>query len=145
MKLSGKKAFLKELEVPPVRNNYRGTGKLQGHVALITGGDSGIGRSVAIHFAREGAEIAIVYLKSDSDAKETRRLVQQEGRTCLLLKGDVSREAFCNAVVSKTHKQFGSISILVNNAGRHEDDKEIKGITRRQLLRTFEVNIFPFF
>ena len=145
MRTAGKKVFLKELDVAAIRDDYKGTGKLAGGVAVITGGDSGIGRSVAVHFAREGADVAIVYLKSDGDAKATKAMVEQEGRECLLYKGDVSSEAFCKGVVCKTYKHFGRITVLVNNAGRHEDDDDIKGITRKQLIRTFEVNIFPFF
>lgn len=143
--MMSKSRFKKELEVPPIRAGYKGTAKLKGLTSIITGGDSGIGRSVAVHFAREGANIAIVYLDSDTDARETKEMVEAEGVNCLLLKGDVSREAFCKRIVEQTVKHFGSIDILVNNAGVHVEDKHVKDISKAQLTRTFEVNIFPFF
>jgi NAD(P)-dependent dehydrogenase (short-subunit alcohol dehydrogenase family) len=143
--VSSKKKYQAELDVPPIRNDYKGSNKLENHVALITGGDSGIGRSVAIHYAREGADVAIVYLKSDDDAKETQQLVEGEGRKCLLIKGDISKEAVCKRVVKKTVDHFGQLTILVNNAGTHEDDKQLQDISSKQLIRTFEVNIFSFF
>ncbi len=133
------------LDMPPIRKDYAGSGKLTGKTALITGGDSGIGRSVAVHFAREGADIAIVYNFSDEDALETQKLVESEGRKCRLFKGDVAREVFCKKAVAGTVSTLGKLDILVNNAGIHEDDKDISGITKQQLLRTFEVNIFSFF
>lgn len=145
MARESKAKWKKELEVPPVREGYQGTGKLAGKAAIITGGDSGIGRSVAIYFAREGADIAIVYLKSDGDAKETQSLVEAEGRECLLLKGDLGREAFCKKIVTQTYKHFGRLNILVNNAGMHEEDEQLQDISTTQLKRTFEVNIYPFF
>lgn len=131
--------------MPAVRPGYTGTKKLQGKTAIITGGDSGIGRSVAVYFACEGANVVIVYLKSDADAKATRQMVEAEGQQCLLIKGDLSSEAFCKKIAEKTIKQFGGIDILVNNAGMHQDDSKLEDISRAQLLRTFEVNIFPFF
>lgn len=140
-----KKKFQKHLDVPVIREDYKGTGKLSGKVALVTGGDSGIGRSVAVHFAREGADIAIVYRKSDDDARQTKELITAEGRECLLLKGDISKETMCNKMVEKTLKQFGKLNILVNNAGTHEDDKEIAGVSSKQLTDTFEVNLFSMF
>lgn len=133
------------LNVPPIRADYKGSDKLKDKVALITGGDSGIGRSVAIHYAREGADVGIVYNLNDEDAQETQKLVEAEGRTCKLYKGDVAKEAFCKKAVSVVVKDLGKLDILVNNAGIHEDDKDIAGITQAQLLRTFEVNIFSFF
>jgi NAD(P)-dependent dehydrogenase (short-subunit alcohol dehydrogenase family) len=140
-----KNTFRKKLEMPPVRADYTGTDKLKGQVAVITGGDSGIGRSVAVHFAREGADVAIVYLESDDDAQETKAFVTAEGRQCLLLKGDLSKESFCKKVTEKTVKHFGAIDILVNNAGMHQEDERVEDISRSQLIRTFEVNMFPFF
>ncbi len=140
-----KQRFERELEMPAIRPGYSGTGKLKDKTAIITGGDSGIGRSVAAYFAREGANVAIVYLHSDNDAQVTQQLVEQENRKCLLIKGDLSSEAFCKEIADKTKDKFGGIDILVNNAGMHEDDKTIEGISREQLIRTFEVNIFPFF
>ncbi|GAA4460546.1 SDR family oxidoreductase [Nemorincola caseinilytica] len=145
MSANKKKTFWKELDVPVIRPGYKGTDKLKDRIAIITGGDSGIGRSVAMHFAREGADIAIVYLQSDGDAKETEELITAEGRQCLLLKGDLAGEAFCRKVVERTAKHFGRIDILVNNAGMHQEDKKVEGISRKQLVRTFEVNLFPFF
>lgn len=142
---NSKRVFRKELDAPVIRPGYKGTGKLKDRTAIITGGDSGMGRSVAVHFAREGANVTIVYLDSDGDAKDTRGLVEAEGRQCLLIKGDLAGETFCRRVVERTVKRFGSIDILVNNAGMHKEDKKIEGISRKQLTRTFEVNVFPFF
>ena len=140
-----KEKFQKHLDKPYIRENYTGTGKLQNKVAIITGGDSGIGRAVAVHFAREGADIAIVYLESDDDAKETHQMIEDEGRECLLFRGDISIERFSKKVVNETHKHFGRLNILVNNAGTHEDAPEIEEISQDQLLKTFSVNIFSFF
>lgn len=140
-----KKKFLKELEHPAIRADYVGAKKLLGKNAIITGGDSGIGRSVAVHFAREGADVAIVYHKSDKDAKDTQKMVEAEGRECLLIKGDISSQEFCKEVATTAETKFGTIHILVNNAGMHEDDSKLEDISREQLIRTFEVNIFPFF
>jgi len=140
-----KEKFQHHLDKPYISKNYTGTGKLQNKIAIITGGDSGIGRAVALHYAREGADVAIVYHKSDEDAKITRELVNDEGRTCLLLKGDVSSEIFCKKVIKKTVAHFGKLDILVNNAGIHEDAPEVKDITRSQLEKTFAVNMFSIF
>jgi NAD(P)-dependent dehydrogenase (short-subunit alcohol dehydrogenase family) len=114
-------------------------------VALITGGDSGIGRSVAIHYAMEGADVAINYHHSDEDARDTQARVVAEGRRCILIKGDISDEAFCRAAVQQTAAELGGLHILVNNAGTHEEDKDISGIDREQLLHTFAVNTFSAF
>lgn len=140
-----KKEFQKHLDQPYIKPGYKGSDKLKNKKALITGGDSGIGRAVAIHFAREGADVAIVYLESDDDAEETRKLVEAEGRKCLLFRGDVSNEGFCRKVTEQMIKEFGKIHILVNNAGTHEDAPDVEEISREQLIRTFSVNIFPFF
>jgi NAD(P)-dependent dehydrogenase (short-subunit alcohol dehydrogenase family) len=140
-----KKEFQVHLNKEAIRDNYKGTGKLKGKIAVITGGDSGIGRSVAVHYAREGADVVIVYLKSDDDAKATEKLVAAEGRKCLVLKGDLSDEGFCKQVVAFTHHEFGQLDILVNNAGTHEDEDELGDIETEQLLRTFAVNTFSFF
>jgi NAD(P)-dependent dehydrogenase (short-subunit alcohol dehydrogenase family) len=140
-----KKDFQMHLDKPAIPDGYKGSEKLLDKVALITGGDSGIGRSVALHYAREGADVAIGYLKSDDDANETKKLVEEEGRACLLFKGDVSNEDFCRDVVMETHKHFGRLDILVNNAATHEDEQDLKNIDAKQLRRTFEVNIFSFF
>jgi NAD(P)-dependent dehydrogenase (short-subunit alcohol dehydrogenase family) len=128
-----------------IRPGYKGAEKLKDRVAIITGGDSGIGKSVAVHYAKEGADIAIVYHESDDDANETKRLVEAEGRKCVLFKGDISLEEFCKKVVNDSHKEFGRLDILVNNAGTHEPDQDIKDISSEQFKRTFEVNMFSFF
>src|SRR5690606_29180671 len=99
-----------------IRKNYKGSEKLKGKIALITDGDSGIGRSVAVHFAREGAHIAIVYLNEDKDAQKTKELVEKEGMDCLVLEGDLKEEKFCKNCVKKTVSKFGKLDILVNNA-----------------------------
>src|SRR5690348_13606945 len=106
-----------EMHPKPVYDDGQpGFGRLEGKVALITGGDSGIGRAVAVAYAKEGADIAIVYLNEHEDAKETQRLVEQEGRQCLLIAGDVGKEAFCQEAVGHTVREFGRLDILVNNA-----------------------------
>lgn len=128
-----------------IRENYIGSGKLLGKVAFITGGDSGIGRSVAVHFAREGADVAIVYLKEDKDAKDTKALVEKEGRQCLLISGDLKDEKFCKTAIKKCHTAFKKINILVNNAAVQFPKNEIEKITAAQLQKTFETNIYPYF
>lgn len=138
-------AFAEEINQPPIRADYRGTDKLLGKVALITGGDSGIGRAVAVHFAREGADVAIVFRKSDEDAADTKAMVESEGRRCMLQKGDIADEAFCKSCVRAAVREFGSLDILVNNAGTHEEDNDVKDISGEQLRRTFEVNTYSFF
>jgi NAD(P)-dependent dehydrogenase (short-subunit alcohol dehydrogenase family) len=121
---------------------YRGSGKLTGKTALITGGDSGIGRAVAVLFAKEGADVAITYLNEHRDASETKRLVQAEHRRCLLLAGDIGEESTCRRFVNKTASQFGRLDILVNNAAEQHPQEDITKLTSRQLLRTFQTNIF---
>lgn len=128
-----------------IRENYRGSGKLSGKVAFITGGDSGIGRSVAIHFAREGASVAIVYLKEDKDALETKALIEKEGQQCLLISGDLKDEKFCKNAVKKCHTHFKKINIVVNNAATQFPQNELEKITASQLQKTFETNIYPYF
>lgn len=128
-----------------IRDNYRGSNKLEGHVALITGGDSGIGRSAAVHFAREGADVAIVYLSEDQDAEETKRMVEQEGQQCLLLKGDLRERAFGEACVEKTYSQFGRLDILVNNAAEQHPAEEMEEIDFELMENTFKTNIFAMF
>ena len=124
---------------------YRGSGKLRNKVALITGGDSGIGRAVAIAFAKEDADIVIVYLEERKDAKETKRLVEEEARKCLLIAGDVGKEELCRKAVQQTMKEFGKIDSLVNNAAEQHPQESIEKITKKQLERTFRTNIFSFF
>lgn len=128
-----------------IRKNYKGSEKLKGKVALITGGDSGIGRSIAVHFAREGADLAIVYFNEDKDAQITKQLIEDEGQQCLLISGDLKNEKFARQIVSKTIKKFGKLNILVNNAAVQFPETEVENITKKQLLITFETNIFPFF
>tara|TARA_R110000850_G_scaffold268138_1_gene399451 strand:+ start:48966 stop:49814 length:849 start_codon:yes stop_codon:yes gene_type:complete len=128
-----------------IRSGYRGSGKLKGKTALITGGDSGIGRSVAVHFAREGANVAIVYLSEIKDAKATQKLVEKEGQTCLLIKADIKKSRTCKTVVDKCLKKFGNLNILVNNAAVQFPKDKIVDIKEKNLKENFETNIFPFF
>lgn len=127
------------------RPEYRGSGKLQGKVAMISGGDSGIGRAVAIVFAKEGADVAIVYLNEHKDAEETKRLVESHGRRCLTLAGDVGSERFCRKAVDQTARAFGKLEILVNNSAEQHPQPSLLEITREQLERTFRTNIFGYF
>jgi NAD(P)-dependent dehydrogenase (short-subunit alcohol dehydrogenase family) len=125
---------------------HQGTGKLAGKVALITGGDSGIGRAVAVLFAREGADVAIGHLADeDADANETVKLVQAEGRRCLTLPGDVGDEAFCRQAVERTVRELGRLDVLVNNAAEQHQTDGIADISAEQLERTFRTNIFAMF
>ena len=124
---------------------HRGTGKLRDKVAIITGGDSGIGRAVAIAFAKEDADVSVLYLEEDKDANETKRLVEKAGRKCLLIAGDVGQEGFCRKAVEQTVKEFGKIDILVNNAAEQHPQESIEKITEKQLERTFRTNIFSMF
>lgn len=119
--------------------------KLLHKVAVITGGDSGIGQAVAVAFAKEGADIAIIYLKEHSDAKETKRLVEEEGRKCLLLSGDIGEEKFCKSVVKSVVNFFGRLDILVNNAAEQHPQDSIEKISEKQLEKTFRTNIFSYF
>jgi NAD(P)-dependent dehydrogenase (short-subunit alcohol dehydrogenase family) len=128
-----------------IKEDYRASGKLTGKKALITGGDSGIGRAVAVHFAREGADIAIVYLEEDQDAEETRRLIESEGRICICIKGDIKKQPFCKKAVLKTVKSLGGLNILVNNAAQHYPQEELSKIDSKQLDLTFKTNIYPYF
>lgn len=128
-----------------VHPSYKAAGKLQGRAAIITGGDSGIGRAVAIAYAKEGADVAVVYLDEHGDAEETKRLVEQEGRRCLLIAGDVGVESFCKEAVQQTVQAFGKLDILVNNAAEQHPQQRIEDITAEQLERTFRTNIFSFF
>lgn len=126
-------------------SQYRGSGKLQGKVALITGGDSGIGRAVAIAYAKEGAEIAIIYFNEHADAAETKRQVEEEQRRCLTIAGDIGDEQFCQHAVEQIVKELGHLDILVNNAAEQHPQKSIDQISAEQLERTFKTNIFSFF
>ncbi|KNF07601.1 short chain dehydrogenase/reductase family protein [Gottschalkia purinilytica] len=131
----------------PIYNNpyYYGSRKLINKVALITGGDSGIGRAVAVAFAKEKADVAIVYLYERCDALETKAAVEALGRRCLIIKGDIRRAKFCNEAVEKTLHTFGRLDILVNNAGVQFPQDSILDISNEQLENTFRTNIFSFF
>lgn len=130
---------------PEFHPKYRGADKLKDKVALITGGDSGIGRSVAVYFAREGADVAISYLNEHKDAEETQRQVEQEGRRCLLLPGDVSEERVCKELIEKTIDEFGKLDILVNNAAEQHPAESLEEISADQLEKTFRTNVFAMF
>lgn len=126
-------------------SQYRGSGKLEGKVALITGGDSGIGRAVAISYAKEGAKVAIAYLDEHDDAKETKHLVEEGGSQCLTIAGDIGDEKFCQLAVQQTIDTFGRLDVLVNNAAEQHPQKSIEDISAEQLERTFRTNIFSMF
>jgi NAD(P)-dependent dehydrogenase (short-subunit alcohol dehydrogenase family) len=124
---------------------YKAAGKLLGKTALITGGDSGIGRAVAVTYAKEGADVAVVYLNEHVDAEETKRQVEQEGRRCLLIPGDIGNEQFCIDAVERTVKEYGKLDILVNNAAEQHPQMSLEQITAEQLEQTFRTNIFSYF
>ena len=136
-----------EMTPPPKSENqaHHGSDKLKGKVALITGGDSGIGRAIAIAFAREGADLAVAYLDEHKDAKETQRLVEQEGRQCLLISGDVGSHEHCQHAVRTVLSEFSRLDILVNNAAEQHPQDSLEKITPAQLERTFRTNIFSYF
>ncbi|WP_425148173.1 SDR family oxidoreductase [Deinococcus sp.] len=128
-----------------LKPDYRAAGKLIGKVAVVTGGDSGIGRAVAVHFAHEGAKVAIVYLNETEDARKTAQLVEQAGGQALLIAGDVGDPAFCREAVAQTVKKFGQLDVLVNNAAEQHPQEDLRDITPDQLLATFRTNIFGYF
>jgi NAD(P)-dependent dehydrogenase (short-subunit alcohol dehydrogenase family) len=137
-----------DLELKPryLAPTYKGSEKLQDMVAIITGGDSGIGRAVAVLYAREGADVAIVYLPEEQqDAAETKRAVENEGRSCLLIPGDVSRFEFCEEAVERTLQEFGKLDILVNNAAFQEHADSIEDITPEHFDRTIKTNLYGYF
>jgi NAD(P)-dependent dehydrogenase (short-subunit alcohol dehydrogenase family) len=125
--------------------DYKGSAKLKNMVALISGGDSGIGRAVAVLFAREGANVAIAYLNEHEDAQETKRAVEQEGRSCLLISGDVSDPVFCKEAVAKTIEQLGHLDILVNNAAFQEHENDIEKLSDEHFDRTLKTNLYGYF
>ncbi len=125
--------------------DYKGAGKLTGRVALVTGGDSGIGRAVAIGFAKEGADVVVSYLNEFEDAEETKRHVEAAGRKCALVAGDVGDETFCRKLVEEAVGTFGKLDIVVNNAAEQHPQKSLEDITADQLERTFRTNIFSIF
>ncbi|MEJ7593672.1 MAG: SDR family oxidoreductase [Planctomycetaceae bacterium] len=128
-----------------IRDDYRGSEKLAGRVAVITGGDSGIGRSVAVMFAREGAHIAIVYLEETADAEATKDLVEAEGQECLLIKGDIGSQEVCDSAIEDVVARFGRLDVLVNNAAEQYPAKDISEIDETQLIVTFRTNVFSMF
>ena len=139
----------KESEMSP-RPEYRGedykaAGKLKGKVAIITGGDSGIGRSVAVLFAREGADVAILYLDQHQDAEQTKRVVEEQGRKCLTFAGDVADRDVCRKVIDETLSAFGKLDILVNNAAEQHPQEKLEDISEEQWEKTFRTNIFGMF
>jgi NAD(P)-dependent dehydrogenase (short-subunit alcohol dehydrogenase family) len=135
-----------EMKPPPQTQaaSYRGSGKLRGKSALITGGDSGIGRAVAVLYAREGADVAIVYLEEQEDARTTSRLVKEEGQQCLTIKGDVGKKAFCEKAVQKVIDAFGRLDILVNNAAVQYEQERLEDVSEEQLEKTFRTNIYGY-
>ncbi|WIA34863.1 hypothetical protein OEZ86_013159 [Tetradesmus obliquus] len=128
-----------------IRDSYKGSDKLKGKVAIVTGGDSGIGRAVAVHFAREGADIAILYLDEHKDADEVVELVKKEGRRCLKFAGDVSKPETAKEVVEKTVAEFGRLDVLVNNAAQQHMQTDFTKIDPAQLVSTFSINVFGYF
>lgn len=123
----------------------QGSNKLKDKVAIITGGDSGIGKAVAVSYAKEGANVAIIYLDEHEDAEETKKIIESKGSKCLLVSGDISDENFCKSAIDKVIKEFNKIDILVNNAGQQYPQNSIEDITKEQLELTFKVNIFGMF
>lgn len=132
-------------EPETIREDYRGSGKLEGKVAFITGGDSGIGRAVAVHFAREGAKVAIIYLTEDDDAQTTKAMVEQEGRECLVISGDIKDRTFCKQSVEEVYNKFGAINILVNNAAEQHPHDDFSTLDLDVMESTFKTNIFAMF
>ncbi|HEY0743301.1 MAG TPA: SDR family oxidoreductase [Chryseosolibacter sp.] len=130
---------------PDARPEYPPSGRLQDKVALITGGDSGIGRAVAVLFAKEGAKISIAYLSEERDAEDTKQMVEEHGSECLLIPGDLSKERNCERAVEKTIKKFGKIDVLVNNAAVHYEAKKLEDISTDNMLKTFSTNFFSYF
>lgn len=128
-----------------IDSDYKGSDKLAGKVVVITGGDSGIGRAVAVHCAKEGAKLVIAYLNEHDDAKKTKQLVEDSGQECLLLSGDVGNAYFCKKIISETIKMFNQIDVLINNAGELHAHEQFSTITEVQLLRIFKTNIFSYF
>ncbi|MBD2101966.1 SDR family oxidoreductase [Leptolyngbya sp. FACHB-261] len=125
--------------------SYRGSGKLQGKAAVITGGDSGIGRAVALAFAREGADVLISYLNEESDAQETVRVVEKEGRKCIAVAGDIQEESHCQQIVERARSEFGKLDILVNNAAFQMSHESIEEIPSEEFDRTFKTNVYAMF
>lgn len=137
----------RDMDPPPDHGeqSYRGSGKLQGRVALITGADSGIGRAVAIAFAREGADVIISYLEEDEDAQETARWVEEAGRKAILMRGDIGDEAFARSLVDRTIEECGRLDVLVNNAAHQATFERIEDITSEEWDLTFRTNVYAMF
>ncbi|MCW5690943.1 MAG: SDR family oxidoreductase [Pseudolabrys sp.] len=136
-----------DLELAPMVDapHYKGSDKLKGKVALITGGDSGIGRSVAVLFAREGADVAIAYLNEHEDARDTAKMVEKEGRRCIVMAGDVADAEFCKASVAHTVEQLGRLDVLVNNAAFQEHVQDFEDLTEEHFDRTLKTNLYGYF
>lgn len=128
-----------------IRDNYKGSDKLKDKVALITGGDSGIGRSIAVHFAREGADIALVYLSEDEDAKDTVEMVEKEGRKCLTIRGDLRDSDFCSRVIDSVINEYGKLNILINHVGEQHPTSDFESLDFDLMRKTYETNIFSFY
>ncbi|MFD1255882.1 SDR family oxidoreductase [Mucilaginibacter terrae] len=128
-----------------INPDYKAVGRLKGKVALVTGGDSGIGRAVSVHYAYEGADVAIVYFDEDTDAEETKQLVEEAGQRCVLIKGDIKQSSFCKQAVEKTVAELGKLNILVNNAAVQFPKDDLEAIDEEQLDTTFRTNIFSHF
>ncbi|MGY4691286.1 SDR family oxidoreductase [Salibacterium sp. K-3] len=139
----GIEASMNPLPIQP--GEYQGVGKLSGKTALVTGGDSGIGRAVSMVYAKEGANVAVVYYNEHSDAEETKQLIEAEGVQCLLIPGDIKDEAFCKDIVQQTVNTFGTLDIVVNNAAVQYVRNDISEITTEQLEETFQTNFFSYF
>ncbi len=138
-----------ESEMDPVPKSvdpgYKGSRKLEGRTAIVTGGDSGIGKAVAIYFAKEGADVVICYLEEEEDAKKVEEQIRDEGRKCRLIRGDVGDELHCHQIVKQVIDEFGKIDVLVNNAGEQHPKKSLLEITDEQLQKTFRTNVFSMF
>ena len=142
-KMPGHETAMKDK--PEWEPRYPGSGRLEGKVAIVTGGDSGIGRATAVLFAREGAKVAIAYLEEDDDARITAKAIEKEGSEALLHRGDLGDPEVGKALVKKVIDKWGRLDVLVNNAGEQHPDKDIRDITVEQLQRTFQTNIFSMF
>ncbi len=127
------------------KESHQGTGKFRDKVAIITGGDSGIGRAVAVAFAEEDADCVVSYLNEHEDAEETKRMVEEKGRKCLLIPGDIGDAKFCEQIVDRTIQEFGRLDILINNAAEQHDQEDFDNVTPEQVERTFRTNIFAMF
>jgi NAD(P)-dependent dehydrogenase (short-subunit alcohol dehydrogenase family) len=135
------------MDPPPrsVNGEYRASGKLEGRVAIVSGGDSGIGRAVAIAFAKEGADVAILYLNEHDDARQTQRAIEREGRRCIALAGDIGDPTFCARAVKTTVRTLGSIDVVVNNAAEQHPQDDLRDLDPQQIERTFRTNVFAMF